>query len=88
MRLQEQTETNRVSFRTVAPYNTSRHCPSCGHTDSRNRVGEIFKCQACGYSGNADIVAALNIRERFLTGKYGSCYKPENKQELPTSGFL
>jgi IS605 OrfB family transposase len=88
MRIEQWCERNRVSFRTVTPYNTSRHCPSCSHTDSRNRVGEIFKCQACGYSGNADIVAALNIRERFLTGKYGSCYKPENKQELPTSGFL
>ena len=88
MRIEQWCERNRISFRTVTPYNTSRRCPSCGHTDSRNRVGEIFKCQACGYSGNADIVAALNIRERFLTGKYGACYKSLNKQELPTSGLL
>jgi IS605 OrfB family transposase len=81
MRLQEQTERNRVSFRTVAPYNTSRQCPACGHTDKLNRVGEIFLCQSCGFSGNADIVAAGNILKRFTTGKYGSCYKPENKQE-------
>jgi len=35
-------------------------------------------------SDNADINAAKNIRERFLTGKYGSCYKLENKSDLGT----
>ena len=76
-RLEMNCETSRASFRTVVPYYTSQQCPvpTCGHIDSRNRVGEIFKCQACGYSGNADIVAALNIEGRFLTGKYGACYK-------------
>jgi len=82
MRLQEQTERNRVSFRTVVAYNTSRHCPACGHTDRMNRVGEMFLCQKCGFSGNADIVAAGNILDRFVTGKYGSCCKPENKAVL------
>ncbi len=71
-------QANRVSFRTVQPYYTSQKCSACSHTDSKNRVGEIFKCQMCGHTDNADINAALNIRERFLTGKYGSCYKPKN----------
>jgi len=74
-------QANRVRFRTVQPYYTSQKCPVCCHTDSKNRCGELFKCQKCGYSGNADLTAALNIRERFLTGKYGSCYKLENQQE-------
>ena len=81
MRLEMNCEENRVSFRTVSPYNTSITCPACNSVDSGNRNGEIFKCQACGYTDNADVNAALNIVQRFLTGKYGSCYKPENKQK-------
>jgi len=88
MRLEMNCEENRVSFRTVSPYNTSITCPVCNHASSRNRNGEVFKCQACGYTGNADINAALNIVQRFLTGKYGSCYKPESIQESTTSRFL
>ena len=40
-----------------------------------NRDRLDFFCQSCNYTGNADINAALNILNRFLTGKYGSCYK-------------
>jgi IS605 OrfB family transposase len=61
-----------VSFRTVAPYYTSQECSFCGHTERRNRKGEIFKCRKCGYTGNADINAAKNILNRFLTGPYGA----------------
>ena len=68
-------ESNRVSFRTVLPYFTSQRCPACNHTDSNNRSGEMFKCQKCGHSGNADINAALNIKDRFLSGPYGAAYK-------------
>lgn len=75
MRLEQQSEGNRVSFRSVPSYNTSRRCPTCNHVDGMNRVGEIFLCQACGYTGNADVNAARNILDRFITGKYGSCYK-------------
>jgi IS605 OrfB family transposase len=47
---------------TVPPQNTSRTCPICGHVSSDNRkLQEAFKCVRCGYSGNADYVAALNI---------------------------
>ena len=77
-RLQQQCEANRVSFRTVHPAYTSQKCSKCGHTDRRNRNGEKFRCQYCGSTGNADVNAARNILERFLTGKYGSCHKPLN----------
>lgn len=76
MRLEQKCEINRVCFRTVSPYYTSQRCFKCGHTDRENRFGEIFQCQACDHTGNADINAACNILERFSTGKYGSCYKP------------
>ena len=71
-------EGSRASFRTVLPYFTSQRCPTCNHTDSNNRSGEMFKCQSCGHSGNADLVAALNIRDRFLSGLYGVAYKQKS----------
>ena len=85
MRLEMNCEESRTSFRTVSPYNTSITCSVCNHASSGNRNGEVFKCQACGYTDNADINAALNIVQRFLTGKYGYCYKPENKQKAINS---
>jgi transposase len=75
MRLEQQAEGNRVSFRSVPSFYTSQHCPACGHVDGMNRVGEVFLCQSCGYTGNADVIAAGNILGRFITGKYGSCYR-------------
>jgi IS605 OrfB family transposase len=74
-RLEMCCEVNRVSFRTVSPSYTSQKCSKCGDVDRTNRIGEKFKCQNCNHTGNADINAALNILERFVTGKYGSCYK-------------
>ena len=78
MRIEQQCELNRVSFRTVSPYYTSQTCPSCNHIDRKNRNGIEFKCQSCGHTDNADINAALNIMNRFILGKYGSQYKQEN----------
>lgn len=81
-RLEQQCELNRVSFRSVPSYYTSQRCPACSHTDSGNRSGEIFLCQRCGHSDNADINAAKNILERHLTGPYGACYKPKEDSKL------
>ena len=74
-RLEQQCQWNRISFRTVFPYYTSMKCFSCGHTSRGNRNGEFFRCLSCHHTDNADINAALNILERFLTGSYGTCYK-------------
>ena len=47
----------------INPRNTSRCCPQCGHTDKENRKSQAkFSCQECGYSENADFVAANNIK--------------------------
>jgi IS605 OrfB family transposase len=81
-RLEQRCEDNRVSFRSVSPYYTSQTCSCCGHVDRRNRDGEVFQCQKCDHTDNADINASRNILSRFLTGKYGSCYKPENETKL------
>ena len=49
----------------VAPHNTSRTCPCCGHIAKENRKTQAdFKCVECGYTENADVVGAINILER------------------------
>jgi putative transposase len=47
----------------VDPRNTSRMCPECGCVDRRNRPErDIFFCVSCSFAGEADTVAAENIR--------------------------
>ncbi|MFE3654709.1 RNA-guided endonuclease InsQ/TnpB family protein [Streptomyces sp. NPDC059165] len=49
----------------VDPRNTSRTCPSCGHTAKENRAGQAqFPCTACGFTANADHVGATNVPDR------------------------
>ena len=49
----------------VAPHNTSRTCPCCGHIAKENRPTQSkFECIKCSYTGNADLVGAINILER------------------------
>lgn len=49
----------------VDPRNTSRECPSCGHTDKANRKTQAsFVCTSCGFAGPADVIAAGNISGR------------------------
>ena len=47
----------------VPPENTSRICPSCGRVCGKNRQTQaVFACVECGYSENADLVGAINVR--------------------------
>ena len=62
-------------FQCVNPYKTSQMCPECNHTQRENRKGENFKCLKCGFSEQADYVGSLNIRDRFLTERYGACFQ-------------
>jgi putative transposase len=51
----------------VAPQNTSRKCPECGHVSAENRKSQAkFVCFECAFSANADWVGAVNIREAGL----------------------
>jgi transposase len=76
-RTQMNCEENRISFRSVYPHYTSVKCSSCGHTDKKNRkTRDIFGCLRCGHIDKADKNAAVNIRDRFLTGPYGAGFKP------------
>ncbi|MGK4583563.1 RNA-guided endonuclease InsQ/TnpB family protein [Kitasatospora sp. HPMI-4] len=46
----------------VDPRNTSRRCPTCGHTAKENRpTQETFHCVGCGHKAHADTVGALNV---------------------------
>lgn len=49
----------------VPAHHTSQTCPNCQHCSKENRKSQsIFKCMSCGYTNNADIVGAMNIKER------------------------
>jgi putative transposase len=55
----------------VPARNTSRHCPvsvgGCGHVSAENRQAQAnFVCVKCGFSANADWVAAVNVKEDGL----------------------
>lgn len=76
-RIESRCEDNRVVFRAVPAQYTSQRCQACGHTERGNRSGEVFRCRACGHTDNADLNAARNILDRFLTGRYGAGFKPE-----------
>ncbi|WP_167402577.1 RNA-guided endonuclease InsQ/TnpB family protein [Micromonospora viridifaciens] len=43
---------------------TSQRCSRCGHTDRNNRESQArFRCGSCGYQANADVNAAINVRD-------------------------
>jgi putative transposase len=49
----------------VDPAYTSQRCPRCGDTARANRPDrDHFCCRRCGLAGPADLVAAVNIRNR------------------------
>jgi putative transposase len=65
----------------VPPRNTSRTCPQCGHVCADNRKSQaVFCCVRCGHTGNADLVAAINIKRaghaRFACEVSGATMPP------------
>lgn len=49
----------------VDAHHTSQMCPRCSHTSRSNRpTRDWFCCRRCGLAGPADVVAAVNIRNR------------------------
>ena len=45
----------------VDPRNTSQTCSECGMVDAGSRRGKQFSCTSCGFEGDADVNAAVNI---------------------------
>src|SRR5574344_2357301 len=55
-----------LSVKLVDPKYTSQTCSKCGCIDKKNRkTQEEFECIACGHKSNADINAAINIKNRL-----------------------
>lgn len=51
----------------IDPRHTSQTCSKCGYQHRSNRRSQtFFKCRSCGYSLNADLNAAKNIRDKHL----------------------
>jgi putative transposase len=51
----------------VEPHYTSQTCPACSHVEAGNRRSQaIFRCLACGFEENADVVGACNVLARGL----------------------
>ena len=44
---------------------SSQTCPVCGWVDPQNRKGDIFECRKCGFTADADQVAAMNLKARL-----------------------
>ncbi|WP_433477396.1 RNA-guided endonuclease InsQ/TnpB family protein [Spirillospora sp. CA-142024] len=48
----------------IDPRNTSRTCSTCKHVAGESRKSQaVFSCVACGFRVNADVNAAMNIRD-------------------------
>ena len=55
----------------VNPKYTSQQCPICGHINKNNRITqEVFYCEKCFHNNNADINAAINIKNRVFIKEY------------------
>ena len=69
----------------VDPRNTSRTCPNCGHVDKRNRPAQdSFSCVSCSFAGDADTVAAENIRRAAVNQPDVVCGNLPHNHELTT----
>ena len=56
-----------ITVSTVHACYTSKMCPVCGCIEDENRPNqETFDCVECGHKDNADVNAAINIRNRVL----------------------
>ena len=65
----------------VNPKYTSQQCPICGHINKDNRITqEIFCCENCFHNNNADINAAINIKNRVFIKEYKNALMKFDKE--------
>jgi putative transposase len=78
----------------IDPRHTSQTCSRCGHQARNNRRSpSLFHCRSCGYQLNADLNAAYNIREKYLTSlaDFGTSLvggSPSTDLSCPPSGEM
>ena len=69
----------------VNPDFTSQMCSKCEHISKNNRKSqETFCCEKCGHENNADINAAINIKDRFTNPKF----KEELQKEVADTQLI
>ncbi len=56
-----------ISVEKVDARYTSQRCSCCGTIRKENRKGGNYSCNRCGFTGHADINAACNIRDRWIS---------------------
>jgi putative transposase len=56
-----------ISIEIVSAAYTSQMCSCCGNILRSNRQGGRYSCKKCGFTGHADINAACNIRDRWIS---------------------
>lgn len=60
-------EAKGVRLALIDPRHTSQTCSKCGHRYRSNRKSQsLFKCRSCGFTLNADLNAARNVRAKHL----------------------
>ena len=67
----------------IKPHYTSQRCSACGEVDRGSRESQaVFRCTACGFAGNADVNAAVNIAAgRAVTARGGDgVARPVNRE--------
>ena len=73
-KIEEKTKKFGGQFILIDPKYTSQKCSNCGTIDKESRLTQAkFVCTSCGYEANADVNAAVNIREkgRFIVLETG-----------------
>ena len=66
-RLEFRAEAGGSRLETVNAAYTSQTCPvpTCGYVHKDNRHGDRFHCPRCGWDGDADVVAGMNLLHRL-----------------------
>ena len=67
----------------IRPAFTSQRCSACGQVDRDSRESQaVFRCTACGFAGNADVNAAINIAAGYaVTARGGDgVTRPVNRE--------
>ena len=63
---------------------TSQTCSACGYCASENRESQaVFRCGSCGYAGNADVNAAINIAAGHAVTARGDSGLPGSMNREP-----
>lgn len=61
---------------------TSQKCSECGNIDKKSRNKDKYSCVKCGHAEHADINAAKNIKQNYLTSLLEFSLENDKKQAV------